>query len=124
MVKLPPEMVTSPLEWMASSQQLSLEGTAGNGDLRPGLEALGAGVIGDALTRAARGGHGGGAAADGQSGLCLDAVLARGEFERGAGDDEIAQGGSLSLVERRASPPLVTVMSASLMVRLSLPLMP
>ena len=72
---------------------IELEGTAGNGDLRPGLEALGAGVIGDALTRAARGGHGGGAAADGQSGLRLDAVLARGEFERGAGDDEIAQGG-------------------------------
>ena len=72
---------------------IELEGTAGNGDLRPGLEALGAGVIGDALTRAARGGHGGGATADGQSGLRLDAVLARGEFERGAGDDEIAQGG-------------------------------
>ena len=71
---------------------IELEGTAGNGDLRPGLEALGAGVIGDALTRAARGGHGGGAAGWSEW-FCLDAVLARGEFERGAGDDEIAQGG-------------------------------
>lgn len=40
---------------------IELEGAAGNGDLRPGLETLGADVIGDALTRAAHGGHGGGA---------------------------------------------------------------
>lgn len=80
-----------PFACTASSAQSECVAAAADGDVRAGLDALGAHIARERSAAAAAGGDGAGGVKERECRLGLNAVLARRERERGCADEDAAE---------------------------------